>query len=62
VVKACGHVVCKPCTQQFIQPIKRCAVCDKPSKDIIDLVNAEGTGFSSGGHVQVVKFDVAFQG
>lgn len=55
--------MCQHCTKEFTVKEKQCVACGKKcsEKDIIDM-KVEGTGFVSGGQVQVVKYDVAFQG
>jgi nitric oxide synthase-interacting protein len=61
--KTCGHVLCKPCGQQFVAASEQCFVCNEKCKwkDWIEL-ETEGTGFAAGGGiVQAVKETVAFQ-
>lgn len=44
VMKPCGHVTCKTCTDSLVHPSKQCIVCDKKlaEKDILEL-KREGT-------------------
>ena len=39
VMKPCGHVTCKTCTETLVKPAKQCIVCDVKlgDKDIIEL-------------------------
>ncbi|EKM57237.1 uncharacterized protein PHACADRAFT_93313 [Phanerochaete carnosa HHB-10118-sp] len=63
VMKPCGHVVCKSCTDELIKPGKQCISCEVQltDKDIIAL-SREGTGYAAGGIAETSKKGVAFQG
>ena len=63
VMKPCGHVVCKSCTDQLVKPGKQCIACDVQlaDKDIIAL-SREGTGYAAGGLAETSKKGVSFQG
>ncbi|KAH9931554.1 uncharacterized protein B0H18DRAFT_989941 [Fomitopsis serialis] len=63
LMKPCGHVVCKTCTETLVKPGKQCIHCDAKlsEKDIIELTR-EGTGFAAGGLAETSKKGVAFQG
>lgn len=63
VMKPCGHVICKTCTDQLVKPGKQCLACDKAltDKDIIAL-SREGTGYAAGGLAETSKKGIAFQG
>lgn len=64
VMKPCGHVVCKTCTDSLVKPSKQCIHCDvvlAGEKDIIPLTR-EGTGYAAGGLAETSKKGVAFQG
>ena len=63
VMKPCGHVVCKTCTESLVKPSKQCIQCDKVlgDKDII-LLTREGTGYAAGGLAETSKKGIAFQG
>ncbi|GJE93158.1 hypothetical protein PsYK624_093170 [Phanerochaete sordida] len=63
IMKPCGHVVCKTCTDQLVKPGKQCISCDisLTDKDIIALVR-EGTGYAAGGLAETSKRGIAFQG
>ena len=39
VMKPCGHVTCKTCTDTLVTPAKQCIVCDVKlgDKDVIEL-------------------------
>ena len=39
VMKPCGHVICKTCTDTLVRPANQCIDCDKTlgEKDIIEL-------------------------
>lgn len=63
LLRGCGHVFCTKCTD-IARPAAQCPTCDAPveaKNGIIELAR-EGTGFSSGGQVEVRKFDLQFQG
>ncbi|KIY44222.1 hypothetical protein FISHEDRAFT_51883 [Fistulina hepatica ATCC 64428] len=62
VMRSCGHVVCKTCTDALVRPAGQCVVCDDVLKDgdIIEM-KREGTGFASGGLAETVKAGTAFQ-
>jgi nitric oxide synthase-interacting protein len=63
ILRHCGHVLCKVCSDDFVKPGKKCAICDEKckEKDIIE-VSTEGTGFAGGGgKVEVKKAGEAFQ-
>ena len=40
VMKPCGHVTCKTCTDTLVTPAKQCIVCDVKlgDKDVIELM------------------------
>ncbi|POY73301.1 hypothetical protein BMF94_3635 [Rhodotorula taiwanensis] len=63
VLKACGDVLCSTCVDTLCRTDKVCAHCgtavDK-KKPYIEL-RREGTGYASGGGVEVKRYDVAFQ-
>ncbi|KAH9848158.1 hypothetical protein C2E23DRAFT_470379 [Lenzites betulinus] len=63
VIKPCGHVVCKTCTDTLVKPSMQCIVCDVAlgDKDIIELTR-EGTGYAAGGLAETSKKGIAFQG
>ncbi|TFK86213.1 hypothetical protein K466DRAFT_493239 [Polyporus arcularius HHB13444] len=63
LMKPCGHVVCKTCTDTLVKPAKQCIVCDVKlaDKDIIEM-SREGTGYAAGGLAETSKRGVAFQG
>ncbi|EIN14620.1 hypothetical protein PUNSTDRAFT_58853 [Punctularia strigosozonata HHB-11173 SS5] len=63
VMKPCGHVVCRTCTDTLVKPNAQCTVCDIPIKasDIVEL-RREGTGYAGGGLAETSKAGVAFQG
>ncbi|CAL1710141.1 unnamed protein product [Somion occarium] len=63
LMKPCGHVVCKTCTDSLAKPAKQCIQCDVKlaDKDIISLTR-EGTGYAAGGLAETSKKGVAFQG
>lgn len=63
LMKPCGHVVCKTCTDTLVKPAKQCIQCDVQlaDKDIIELAR-EGTGYAAGGLAETSKKGVAFQG
>lgn len=63
VMKPCGHVICKTCTDTLVKPAKQCIQCDKilSDKDII-LLTREGTGYAAGGLAETSKKGIAFQG
>ncbi|KZT08050.1 uncharacterized protein LAESUDRAFT_649504 [Laetiporus sulphureus 93-53] len=63
LMKPCGHVVCKTCTDKLVKPAKQCIECDVKlgDKDIIEL-SREGTGYAAGGLAETSKKGVAFQG
>ncbi|KAI0797307.1 hypothetical protein BC629DRAFT_1581647 [Irpex lacteus] len=63
LMKPCGHVVCKTCTDSLVKPSKQCIQCDKvlADKDIITLTR-EGTGYAAGGLAETSKKGIAFQG
>ncbi|KAL4253251.1 NOSIP family protein [Abortiporus biennis] len=63
LMKPCGHVTCKTCTDSLVKPAKQCIVCDVTlgDKDIIGL-NREGTGYAAGGLAETSKKGIAFQG
>ncbi|KAK0458737.1 uncharacterized protein EV420DRAFT_1620503 [Desarmillaria tabescens] len=63
LMKPCGHVVCKTCTESLVRPSQQCIVCDVKlsEKDVIEL-KREGTGFAGGGLAESSKTGVAFQG
>ncbi|KAK0480603.1 hypothetical protein IW261DRAFT_1684498, partial [Armillaria novae-zelandiae] len=63
VMKSCGHVVCKTCTESLVRPSHQCIVCDVKlsEKNVIEL-KREGTGFAGGGLAESSKTGVAFQG
>ncbi|TFK31774.1 hypothetical protein BDQ12DRAFT_739790 [Crucibulum laeve] len=63
LMKPCGHVTCKTCTDTLIKPSKQCVVCDCQLKDkeIIEL-KREGTGFAGGGLAETSRTGIAFQG
>ncbi|TBU47143.1 hypothetical protein BD309DRAFT_1057204 [Dichomitus squalens] len=63
LMKPCGHVTCKTCTDTLVMPAKQCIVCDVKlgEKDIIELTR-EGTGYAAGGLAETSKRGVAFQG
>jgi len=63
LMKPCGHVTCKTCTDSLVKPAKQCVVCDIKlgGKDIISLTR-EGTGYAAGGLAETSKKGVAFQG
>ncbi|KWU44844.1 hypothetical protein RHOSPDRAFT_29078 [Rhodotorula sp. JG-1b] len=63
VLKACGDVLCSTCVDTLCRSDKACSHCgtavDK-KKPFIEI-QREGTGFASGGGVEVKRYDVAFQ-
>ncbi|GAA5860969.1 hypothetical protein JCM3774_003206 [Rhodotorula dairenensis] len=63
VLKACGDVLCSTCVDTLCRTDKACSHCgtavDK-KKPFIEI-EREGTGFASGGGVEVKRYDVAFQ-
>ncbi|GAA5991127.1 hypothetical protein JCM10908_006550 [Rhodotorula pacifica] len=63
VLKACGDVLCATCVDTLCRSDKACSHCgtavDK-KKPFIEI-QREGTGFASGGGVEVKRYDVAFQ-
>ncbi|KAK7472332.1 hypothetical protein VKT23_000451 [Stygiomarasmius scandens] len=63
IMKPCGHVTCKACTDTLVRPAKQCIVCDKTlaKGDIIEF-KREGTGFAGGGMAETSKTGIAFQG
>ncbi|KAH8102063.1 hypothetical protein BXZ70DRAFT_890608 [Cristinia sonorae] len=63
LMKQCGHVTCKTCTDTLVKPAKQCIVCDLAlgDKDVIPLAR-EGTGYAAGGLAETSKKGVAFQG
>lgn len=63
VMKPCGHVTCKTCTDSLVKPAKQCIQCDVKvvDKDIIPLTR-EGTGYAAGGLAETSKKGIAFQG
>ncbi|KAI0357710.1 hypothetical protein OH77DRAFT_1421801 [Trametes cingulata] len=63
VMKPCGHVTCKTCTDTLVKPAMQCIVCDVKlgDKDVIELTR-EGTGYAAGGLAETSKRGVAFQG
>ncbi|KAF5357337.1 hypothetical protein D9758_005942 [Tetrapyrgos nigripes] len=63
IMKPCGHVTCKACTDTLVRPANQCIVCDKTlgKGDIIEF-KREGTGFAGGGLAETSKSGVAFQG
>ncbi|KAI0342225.1 hypothetical protein BDW22DRAFT_1357522 [Trametopsis cervina] len=63
LMKPCGHVICKTCTDTLVKPAKQCIQCDKilSDKDII-LLTREGTGYAAGGLAETSKKGIAFQG
>ncbi|KAI8989019.1 hypothetical protein BD414DRAFT_322880 [Trametes punicea] len=63
VMKPCGHVTCKTCTDTLVKPAMQCIVCDVKlgEKDVIELTR-EGTGYAAGGMAETSKRGVAFQG
>ncbi|KAI0366517.1 hypothetical protein BV20DRAFT_1046107 [Pilatotrama ljubarskyi] len=63
VMKPCGHVTCKTCTDTLVKPAMQCIVCDVKlgDKDVIELTR-EGTGYAAGGMAETSKRGVAFQG
>ncbi|KAJ7594365.1 hypothetical protein C8J56DRAFT_854503 [Mycena floridula] len=62
LMKPCGHVICKTCTDTLVRPEKQCVACDtKVGDDIIEL-KREGTGFAGGGMAESSKAGIAFQG
>ncbi|EMD36841.1 hypothetical protein CERSUDRAFT_114763 [Gelatoporia subvermispora B] len=63
LMKPCGHVTCKTCTDTLVKPAKQCIVCDSKleDKDVISLMR-EGTGYAAGGLAETSKKGVAFQG
>ncbi|THH32844.1 hypothetical protein EUX98_g1360 [Antrodiella citrinella] len=63
LMKPCGHVTCKTCTDSLVKPAKQCIQCDAilTDKDIIPLAR-EGTGYAAGGLAETSRKGVAFQG
>lgn len=64
VLRTCGHVFCKSCSDQFVKPSLKCQSCEETCKeqDLILLSGGEGTGYvSGGGKVQAEKTMEAFQ-
>ncbi|KIP10751.1 hypothetical protein PHLGIDRAFT_22037 [Phlebiopsis gigantea 11061_1 CR5-6] len=63
LMKPCGHVTCKTCTDTLVKPSKQCIVCDSQlaDKDIIAL-SREGTGYAAGGLAETSRKGIAFQG
>ncbi|KAI0649757.1 hypothetical protein C8Q79DRAFT_900609 [Trametes meyenii] len=63
LMKTCGHVICKTCTDTLVKPSMQCIVCDVKlgDKDIIELTR-EGTGYAAGGLAETSKRGIAFQG
>ncbi|KAI0075173.1 hypothetical protein K474DRAFT_1664557 [Panus rudis PR-1116 ss-1] len=63
LMKPCGHVTCKTCTDTLVKESKQCVACDKSvtDKDIIALAR-EGTGYAAGGLAETSKKGIAFQG
>ncbi|KAI0761366.1 hypothetical protein BD413DRAFT_617099 [Trametes elegans] len=63
LMKPCGHVTCKTCTETLVRPAKQCIVCDVQlgEKDVIELTR-EGTGYAAGGLAETSKRGIAFQG
>ncbi|KAI0819912.1 hypothetical protein BC628DRAFT_1331815 [Trametes gibbosa] len=63
LMKTCGHVTCKTCTDTLVKPSMQCIVCDVKlgEKDIIELTR-EGTGYAAGGLAETSKRGIAFQG
>ncbi|BGP56568.1 hypothetical protein JCM8202v2_004193 [Rhodotorula sphaerocarpa] len=63
VLKACGDVLCSTCVDTLCRTDKACAQCGTPTdkkKPFIEI-SREGTGYASGGGVEVKRFDIAFQ-
>ncbi|KAI0688592.1 hypothetical protein BC835DRAFT_1284347 [Cytidiella melzeri] len=63
LMKPCGHVICKTCTDTLVKPSQQCVQCDKAllDKEII-LLTREGTGYAAGGMAETSKKGIAFQG
>ncbi|KAJ3554043.1 hypothetical protein NM688_g3310 [Phlebia brevispora] len=63
LMKPCGHVTCKTCTDSLVKPSMQCVACDKKlgDKDIISL-SREGTGYAAGGMSETSRKGVSFQG
>ncbi|OCH91178.1 hypothetical protein OBBRIDRAFT_729262 [Obba rivulosa] len=63
LMKPCGHVTCKTCTDTLVKPAKQCILCDSKleDKDVIPLMR-EGTGYAAGGLAETSKKGIAFQG
>jgi len=63
MIKSCGHITCKTCTDTLVRSSKQCVVCDRQlkDKDILEL-KREGTGFAGGGLAETSKTGIAFQG
>ncbi|KAF9449878.1 hypothetical protein P691DRAFT_811443 [Macrolepiota fuliginosa MF-IS2] len=63
MIKPCGHVTCKTCTDTLVRPSKQCMVCDQELKNgDIQGLKREGTGFAGGGLAETSKSGIAFQG
>ncbi|KAF5363439.1 hypothetical protein D9756_000835 [Leucocoprinus leucothites] len=63
IMKPCGHVACKTCTDTLVRSSGQCVACDQQlkSQDILEL-RREGTGFAGGGLAETSRTGVAFQG
>ncbi|GAA5932996.1 hypothetical protein JCM3775_005285 [Rhodotorula graminis] len=60
VLKACGHVLCSTCVDTLCSTDKQCAHCaSKLDKKVPYIpLASDGTGFASGGGVEVSRYDV----
>ena len=60
VMKPCGHVTCKTCTDSLVHPSKQCIVCDKKlaEKDILELKREGTTIISTLASVLVLTCDL----
>ncbi|KXN87901.1 Nitric oxide synthase-interacting protein [Leucoagaricus sp. SymC.cos] len=63
MMKPCGHVACKTCTDTLVRSSEQCVACDQQlkGKDILEL-KREGTGYAGGGLAETSKTGIAFQG
>ena len=62
LLRKCGHVICKVCSDKVVKLSKKCFVCeeDVKEKDVISMHN-EGSGFSSTSKVEVKRSGIAFK-
>ena len=60
VLNPCGHAICQTCVDTLAKPSGQCPGCDTKVKTYIEL-KREGTGYASGGQVEIKRFGTAFQ-